>query len=153
MTDIAVTHTMTTPGGTIVFNDGSLDQFYLNAIPGLGGTRARVPVDKVPFGHGATVHPSWKAERHFAPEGSLLIQSTRVMDEIVQIRNTMEAQLYAAVESLIGGATGTWAWTPQGQAARSLTIVRDEEGIQWTHVDNYQVLDFVFFLIAADPDW
>jgi hypothetical protein len=151
VTDVAVPHVLTTPGGSITFNDGSADQFYLNAIPGLDTIPARVPIDKIAFGHGARAHPSWRDAKHFAPEGSLLITSTRVMDDIVTIRNTMAAQLATVVDALIGDTSGTWQTTPLGQASRTWTVVRDAEGIQWTHVDNYQVLDFVFFLVAPDP--
>lgn len=152
MTDIAVPHTMATAGGTIVFNDGSVDQYLLNTIPGLAGTAARVVVDKVPYGHGGIYHPPWKEARYFQPEGSLLIQSTLVMNEIVEIRNTMEAALLAAYESLLT-VDGTWSWTPQGQAQRTLTIRRDAQPCEFVHVDNYQVVDFSFGLIAVNPDW
>jgi hypothetical protein len=143
---------MTTAGGTIVFNDGSLDQYLLNAIPGLAGTTARVVVDKVPYGDGGIYHPPWKEARYFQPEGSLLIQSTRVWDDVVVIRNTMEAALLTAYESLLD-VNGTWSWTPQGQSQRTLTIRRDAQACEFTHVDNFQVVDFSFGLVSVSPDW
>lgn len=152
MTDIAVPHVMTTPGGTITFNSDALDQYYLNAIPGLAGAVARVVVDRVPYGHGVIVHPAWRDGRFFQPSGSLLIQSTRVQDAIVVIRNEMEEDLRVAYESILD-ADGTWVWTPQGEAQRTLTIRRDAQPLEFTHEDNYQIVDFSFGLIAADPDW
>jgi hypothetical protein len=152
MTDIGVAYTLTTPGGTITFNSGAADQYYLNKTPGLHGIQARVPVDKVPYGDGGIVHPSWKEPRHFTLEGSLLILSTHVETAIVAVRNDMEEDLEAAAESILAPASGTLAWTPTGKSARSLTVHLDEQGLQWEHVDNYQVLDFVLALVAADPD-
>ena len=152
MTDIAVVHTFVTPGGTITFNSGAADQYLLNAIPGLGGTTARVVIDKVPYGDGGIYHPAWKDTRHFQPSGSLLIQSTRVQNEIVEIRNTMEAALLAAYESILN-ANGTWSWTPQGLSSRTLTVRRDAQPCEFEHVDNFQIVDFSFGLVAVSPDW
>lgn len=152
MADVAVQHTMVTPAGTVVFNDGSLDQYYLNATPGLDGVPARVAVSKVPYGHGARWHAGWRDGRRFQPTGTLLIQSTRVQNEIVEIRNDMEETLRAAHESLLDG-DGTWSWTPLGGTERTLVIYRDEQEVAYTHVDNYAAVDFTFGLIAPDPDW
>jgi hypothetical protein len=152
MTDIAVPHVMTTPGGTITFNDDSDDQYLLNAIPGLAGTPARVVVDKVAYGHGGIIHPSWKDTRYFQPQGTLLILSTPVQDDIVDIRNDMEEALRVAYESLLD-ADGTWAWTPLGQSSRTLTIRRDAQPVEFTHEDNFQVIDFSFGLVSVAPDW
>jgi hypothetical protein len=152
VSDIAVVHTWATPGGTITFNSGDLDQYLLNALPGLDGTAARVVIDKVPFGDGAIRHPAWKDARYFQPEGSLLIQSTRIMEDIQSIRNTMEAALLAAYESTLN-ADSTWTWTPRGGSQRSLTVRRDAQPLEFQHVDNFQVVDFSFGLVATSPDW
>jgi len=152
MTDIAVQHVMTTPGGTITFNDGSADQFYLSDFPGLDGTPARIVVDKTPFADGGILHPPFKDVRHFQPTGTLLITSTLNQAAIQTIRNDMAEDLRAAYESILT-ANGTWQWTPLGQSSRTLTIRRDSQAIEFFHVDGYQAVDFSFGLIAVDPDW
>lgn len=152
MADIAVVHTFTTPAGTIVFNDGSADQFYLGPISGLDGTPARRVTDKTAYGDGGIIHPGFLDLRVFQPTGSLLIRSTRNMDAIVVIRNQMEADLAEAYESTLN-ATGTWQWQPQGQSSRTLTVQRDSQPCEFVHADNFQVVDFSFGLIAANPVW
>lgn len=154
MTDIAVEHTMTTPGGVIVFNDlTAVDRFFLNAVPGLGGVAARVTKAKLAFTDGAYIPNSFKTHREFQPQGTLLILSTTVPNEIVAIRNDMEELLRVAYESL-GDADGMWAWTPRGDISeRALTIRRDDQPCEFTHVDGYQNVDFSFGLVAGSPDW
>jgi len=152
MTDIAVQHVMTTPGGTITFNNGTDDQYYLSDIPGLAGAPARVVIDKRPFTDGGIYHPPFKDTRYFQPTGSLLITSTLNQNAIVVIRNAMEEALRVAYESLLGG-NGTWQWTPQGQASRTLTIRRDAQPVEFHHVDGFQVVDFSFGLVSVSPDW
>ena len=40
MADIACVYTLTTPGGTITFNAGGSNQFYVTDVQGLGGARS-----------------------------------------------------------------------------------------------------------------
>jgi hypothetical protein len=149
--DVAVPFVLTTPGGTITFNDDSADQHYITEIGGLGSAPVRAPIDNVPFGDGGIVHNFWKGPRHITIEGVWLITSTRIMNSIVVIRNDMEEDLRAALESTLQ-ANGTLAWTPQGQAARSLTV-RQEIAMDTRHIENYNLRSFTFGLVAGDPDW
>lgn len=151
MADVGVPYVFTTPGGTITFNDDSLDQFYITNIPGLGSPSLRTPIDPAPQAHGGLVHNFWKGPRHIIVEGVFLITSTRIMNSIVVIRNTMEESLRVACESTLQ-ADATLAWTPLGQSARSL-IVRMEVPLEFTHIENYLLESFTFGLVAADPDW
>jgi len=151
MADIGVPYTLTTPAGTVNFNDDSLDQIYIVSIEGLGGPPVRAPIDPVPFGHGGIVHNAWKGPRTIVVDGIFLILSTRVQDNIVVIRNTFEETLRTNLESIMQ-ADGTFAWTPQGQSARSLTVRHDVQ-LEFRHDQDYLVETFSFGLVAADPDW
>ena len=151
MADIGVPFTLTTPGGTVNFNDDSADQIYIMSITGLGGASIRAPIDDVPFGHGGIVHRFWKGPRHLVIDGVFLILSTKKMDNIVVIRNTFEQTLKTALESILQ-ADGTLTWTPQGQSARSLTVRHDVQ-LEFSHEQNWLVEAFSFGLVAANPDW
>ncbi len=71
------------------------------------------------------------------------------MDSVVQVRNSLTDDLTDALDSILR-ADGTLAFTPQGEAARTITV-RYEVGLQTVHTDNYNTLQFSFGLIAADP--
>lgn len=151
MADIAVQYTLTTPGGTINFNDGSADQFYITEIQGLGSAPIRTPIDNRPLADGGLVHDFWKGPRHVLIEGVFFITSVPQGQRCQEIRNEMEEDLRVALESLLQD-DGTLAWTPVGQAARSLTV-RHEVPLECPHQENYLLRAFNFGLIAANPDW
>ena len=154
MADVGVVYQLTTPATDITFNATTVpfagqDQFYITEIRGLESPAIRTPVDPVPLGDGALVHHFWYGPRHVLVEGTILVQSTGIEDDIVVIRNTMTNELIDALNAILR-ADGTFAFTPQGAAARSLTV-RYEVGLETTHTNNYHSLDFSFGLIAADP--
>jgi hypothetical protein len=74
-----------------------------------------------------------------------------VQNSIVQIRNGFEEDLRLALESILA-ADGTFVWTPQGQAERTLTVRHDVQ-LEFGHDQNYLLATFSFGLVAADPDW
>lgn len=152
MADIAVAFTLSTPGGTVNFNDGSDDQFYITEITGLGTPVLRTPSDSQPQAHGALLHNFWKRERAIGVEGVFLITSVPLGGGSCQaIRNDMEEDLRVALESILQ-ADGTLSWTPVGQGARSLAV-RHSVSLECPHAENYLLRTFNFGLIAADPDW
>lgn len=155
MSDVGAIHTLTTPGGTIIFNNGTLhtldDLYWIQEIDGLDGAPRRSPVDSRPLTDGGLVHPIYKGPRPFTIDGVILIQSTPFGDACRTKRNTMEAALEAALDSILQ-ADGTWTWTPIGLGARSLTV-RNPEKVDFRHTEEYALLGFTFGLIAADPDW
>ena len=151
MADVAVPYTLTTNGGNIDFNDGGADQFYITEIQGLGSAPVRAPIDNAPQAHGGLVHDFWKGPRHIIVEGIFLITSVPQGTLCQAIRNDMEEDLRTALESCLQ-ADGTFAWTPLGQAARSLTV-RHDVPLECPHQDNYLLRAFNFGLVAADPDW
>jgi hypothetical protein len=123
-------------------------------IQGLDGSSIRSPVDNVPFGHGGIVHTFWKGPRHIVFEGVLVTESVGFPsfgDACRQVQNEMEADLITALESILG-ADGTLAWTPLGEAARSLTV-RHDVTLEFSAIENYALKQFTLGLVAADPDW
>lgn len=154
MPDLGVSYTLVTPAGTIVFNDGSADQYYIGGIQGLVGAPVRAPQDDIPYGHGGLWYNWWEGARHLVFDGIFLILSARWGDPNIVIRNQMEEDLRVALRSISALETdvGTLAWTPQGQSARQL-IVRCEVAPDCPDDSTYLVRQFHFGLMAADPDW
>ena len=155
MADLSAVYTLTTPGGTIIFNNGDLhtldDLYWITEIQGLDGVIIRAPVDNAPQSHGGIVHDFWKGPRHFTMEGVILVQSVPCSADHMEERNLMEEALRVALESTLQ-ADATLQWTPAGQASRTLTV-RNEIALEYTPQENYAVMGFTFGLIAEDPDW
>lgn len=158
MPDLGATYTLSTPGGTISFNNGLLkdgtDKYWIQNIQGLDGAPLRTPQDNVPYGDGGIVHNFWKGPRHVVMEGVLVTESAGWPShgELCRIvQNEMEDDLITALESIIR-ADGTLAWTPAGQSARSLTV-RNDVPCEFTAIENFVLKQFTFGLVAADPDF
>lgn len=156
MADVGVVYTLSTPGGTVLFNDAvepfiGADQFYITEIRGLAAPALRTPIDNVPLGDGGLIHDFWKGPRHIGIEGTILVQSVRIENQIVVIRNDMEDELVNALESILR-ADGTLSYAPQGEGTRTFTV-RYEVGLETVHNNNYHSLDFSFGLVAGEPDW
>jgi hypothetical protein len=126
--DIACLYTLTTPGGTIKFNDGTLgsgsikDLYWISALHGLDGPTIRFPTDDVPFGDGGLAHHAWRGPMHPVLEGDIVIQSVKFGADCRGPLNAMENALEAALNSILAPTSGTLAWTPTGLAARSLPV-------------------------------
>jgi hypothetical protein len=155
MADLACTYTLTTSGGTIIFNDGDLyttdDLYWISQIEGLDGPTLRAQVDNAPQAHGGLVHTFWKGPRHITMEGAILIQSVPWGGSCLVERNEMEDDLRVALESIIQ-TNGTLSWTPAGQSAHSLAVRHDVQ-LQFTPQENYMIMGFVFGLVSASADW
>jgi hypothetical protein len=158
MADLATTYTLTTGGGTIIFNNGDLrdgtDKYWLQNIQGLDGPGLRTPIDNRPQTDGGLVHDFFKGPRHIVFEGILITESAgwpSFGDECITVQNEMEEDLIDALESIIR-ADGTLAWMPLGLAARSLAV-RHDVTLEFTAIENYALKQFTFGLVAADPDW
>jgi hypothetical protein len=154
MADIQTGYTLTTSGGTINFNQGTLgdgtDKYWLTAIRGLDGPSIRAPVDPVPFGNGGLVHTFWKGPRRVIMEGIYLIESSTSQGDCQLLRNTLHFALLSALASIIT-TSGTLAWTAAGQAALSLPVF-NEVPLDAPYSDNYTVQNFSFGLISEDAD-
>lgn len=155
MADLSVTYTLTTPGGTIVFNNGDLyttdDLYWIQTIQGLDGAPIRAPIDNAPQVDGGLVHDFYLGPRHVTMEGVILVQSVSIGGPCLTVRNTLEEALRAALQS-ITRADGTLAWTPTGGSGRSLTV-RNEVPLEYSPAENYAVMAFTFGIVAADPNW
>lgn len=155
MADLIVTYTLTTPGGTIVFNSGTLgdgtDKYWIQSIRGLDGPSIRAPVDPVPFGDGGIVHTFRKGPRRVVFDGILLLDPPNTAN-CQERRNNLGFALQDALASIIA-ASGTLAWNPTGSVgAKSLTVY-NEIPLDIQYTDNFTVSTFSFGLIseAADP--
>lgn len=155
MADIGCPYTLTTPGGTIFFNDGSIDQFYIQGITGLGTPPIRAPIDDVPYGNGSIGHNFWTAGRHVVFEGVFLVTSVDCGPTQVGAWNDMEDSLRVALESIAGltTATGTLVWTPTGDVATRTLVVRHDQPMECPPDQNFTIRNFSFGLFAADPTW
>ena len=159
MADIDVVYTLTTPGGTVLFNDGTqsssgLDELRILDIQGLDGAPIRAPVDDMPFGHGGLDHNFWEGPRHIQMDGIFLIVSVVLGDGQRPIRNKFEEDLRVALRSIAALQidSGTLTWTPDGQSARTLVVRHENQFTTGRGNDNYTET-FSFGLLAADPDW
>lgn len=155
MADLACIYTLTTPGGTISFNNGDLktldDLYWISEIEGLDGAPIRSQVDSAPQADGGIVHTAWKAARQVTMQGAIIVQSIPFGAACLPVRNEMEDDLRVALESIIR-ADGTLAWTPNGGSAQSLTV-RHNIQLNYTPQENYVIMGFVFGLVAANPDF
>jgi hypothetical protein len=155
MPDIACPYTLTTPAGTIYFNAGGADQYYIQGITGLGTPPIRAPIDDVPYGDGSLGHNFWKGGRHLTIEGLFLVTSVDCGPVQVGLWNDMEDALRVALESIasLETDTGSLVWLPTGDmSTRSLTV-RHDQSLECPPDQNFTVRNFSFGLFAADPDW
>ncbi len=157
MADYSCAYTLTTSGGTITFNGGTLgggsidDLYWIATINGLDGPTIRAPIDDVPFGDGGIVHKFWKGPRHPILEGSLVVQSVPFGNSQCQeILNGMEDDLNAALDSILQTA-GTLAWTPAGGSPHSLAVFY-EVSLDIQPTENYALRSFTFGLVSESAD-
>jgi len=152
--DVSAAYTLTTSGGTITFNNGTLgdgsDKFWLTSVQGLDGPVIRAPVDLVPFGDGGIVHTFRKGPRRPVFDGMLLIESSTSQALCQTLREDLAAALAAALDSIITAA-GTLTWTPAGQMGMSIAVF-NEVGYSITYSDNYALANFNFGLVSEDAD-
>jgi hypothetical protein len=154
MADIQTTYTLTTPGPDITFNNGQLgdgtDKYWLTAIHGLDGPVIRNPVDLVPFGDGGIIHTFRLGPRRVVMDGILWIESSRLESECQQLRNALADDLKGALAAILT-ATGTLAWTPEGESAQTLAVYYDI-AVDMPYSDNYRLQNFSFGLISASAN-
>lgn len=156
MADYSCVYTLSTGGGTIAFNQGtlgsgSLDNLYwISVIHGLDGPSIRAPIDDVPFGDGGIVHRFWKGPRHIGLEGSLVIQEVPFGSICQEFLNELEADLNTALDSILQ-TNGTLSWTPTGGSATSIPV-RYEVPLDIQPTENYALRSFSFGLVSEDAD-
>lgn len=156
MADLSTVYSLSTPGGTVLFNNGDLhgivDLYWIQTIAGLNGAPIRTPMDNAPQAHGGLVYNFWKGPRHVGLEGFIIVRSVPFNSaECQEVLNGMEDDLTDALESILQ-ADGTLSWTPAGGSGRSLSV-RCEIPFDPQPAENYAVRTFTVGLVAADPDY
>lgn len=155
MADESAIYELSTPVGSIFFNNGDLrtddDLYWISEIEGLDGATIRAQVDNAPQTHGGIVHTFWKAARQVTMQGAIVVQSIPFGSYCLPVRNEMEQDLRVALESIIQ-ADGQLSWTPAGGSGQSLTV-RHNIRLDFTPQESYAIKGFVFGLVAADPDF
>jgi hypothetical protein len=149
--DVTTSYVLTTPGGTITFNDGVLgdgtDKYWLTSGPRGLRSDLRPPFDLVPFGDGGIGHTTRRAPMFPIFDGMYLIESSSLQSQCQTLRNDMAVALEDALDTILSPTTGTLTWTPEGQGALSLAVsyfvtLDDPYG------DNYAVQNFSFGLFS-----
>jgi len=155
MADPASVYTLTSSAGTVAFNNGTFgvnDMYWINDIPDLDDPPIRAPSDPVPFGDGALIFDAFTGLWHIPVEGHFLVVSTRVQNNIRTIRNSMEETLRNVLRAMRAPNSGTLAWTPLGQSARSLTVYY-EVALRCPHDQNFMLRSFSFGLFSGQSSW
>ncbi len=156
MPDIACVYELVTPAGTILFNDGSIDQFYIQNIPsGLAGAPISAPIDEAGFVDGSIAFNWWLRGRLVTFEGVFLVQSEPFCGPaMVAVWNQMEEDLRVALESTVPDETtfGTLTWTPTGLTQRVLDV-RNNIPLECPPDQGFLTRTFTFGLFAENPDW
>lgn len=155
MADLSCVYELSTPSGSIFFNNGDLrtndDLYWISEIEGLDGPTIRAQVDNAPQAHGGIVHTFWKGPRQVTMQGAIVVQSVPFGAACLTVRNSMEDDLRAALESILQ-ADGLLIWTPEGQSQRTLTV-RHNIRLDFTPQEGYVIMGFTFGLISASADW
>ncbi len=155
MADIACPYELVTPAGTIDFNDGSIDQFYIQNITGLDGAPISAPIDEAGFTDGSIAFNWWERGRLITFEGVFLVLSVQNCGPAkVAIWNQMAEDLRVALRSTIPDETtfGTLTWTPTG-LTQNVLDVRNQIPLDCPPDQGFQVRNFMFGLFAENPDW
>ena len=156
MADLVSSYSLSTPGGTVVLNGGTLgggsldDLYWIGAIHGLDGPTIRAPVDDVPFGDGGLVHKFWKGPRHVSFEGALVVQSVPFGSTCQSALDDLEDALNTALGSILQ-TDGTLSWTKQNGNAQALNV-RYEVPLDVQPIENFALRSFTFGLVSASAD-
>jgi len=154
--DISCEYVLSTPAGTITFNSGLADQYFITDIPqGLSGAPISAPIDPVAYGTGSRSYNWWQRGRHILIEGNFFVTSQPLCSpEIVAAWNVMEEDLRAKLASCAGldSAVATLTWTPSGLSQRTLEVRNDVE-LECPPDQNYLVRTFHFGLFTDAILW
>jgi hypothetical protein len=158
MADLTVAYVLTTPGGTITFNGGTLGSgsstnlYWISALHGLDSPTIRFPNDDVAFGDGGVAHNAWRGPAHIVIDGDIIIQSVPFGGDCRAALNTMENNLATALSSCLYPNTATLAWTPTGMSAKTLTVVY-EVALDVQPDTTFALRHFTFGLFSESPGY
>lgn len=116
----------------------------LSSLEGIGQAPIRAPIDDAPQTDGGIVHQFFYGPRHLTLEGTVLPFG---------YDGSARSTLWSTMDSLVGAldailrADGSFAWTPPGQTAHSLSVRCD---VPVAFSGTFQKT-FIFGLVAADP--
>lgn len=152
MADLATTYTLTSSGGSVVFNDGDIgtttDLYWIDAIHGLDEGQIRATGEDLPFGDGGLQHKNWFGPMHPVFDGRLIIQSglTNCQSKL----DDLEEDLRAVLRPMIRSPYGTLAFTKKNGTSVSLTV-QYEVTLDCQPADDYHNRSFNFGLYTPDP--
>ena len=152
MAEFGCPATLTTPLGSINFNDWSVGPngtiWLIQNIDGLDGEPLRTPMDPKAGADGGWLYDFFSDVRHITVSGIMIPAIGSAWDQIVE-RNTMEQSLRTKGRS-IKATAGTWAWTPSGMGGYSLSVQCD---VLPTFPGEGIIKQFIFGLASGDPDY
>ena len=155
MANYAAVYTLATPGGTILFNNGTLDGivdlYWIQTLPGLDFPEVRNPTDRAPQVSGSLVHKRLFAGLQFSVQGLLIVRSVPFGGSACQgVLDVMEENLRNALLS-IGDTAGTLSWTT-AVGGQSLSVYIDVKLDVQPEAD-YTMRTFTFGLQAASATY
>lgn len=133
--------------GDCLFTD-----FESGSILGLDGAPIRSQIDPQGQSNGGIVHPKFFGARIITFNGKVLIRSVDLgnRETYAAAVNVVEAAAVSALEGILNSAS-TLAWTPNGGAARSISVTYGTDGGEIQFTGNMIDRQFTFTLVAADP--
>ena len=131
--------TLVTPGGTLTFNAASGNTFMTDPdkCSGFGMGNVRNPIDNKGQASGYIIHPFFEEGSHLAIGGAVIADTTAN-------RDTMEANMKAALRSILS-ADGTLNFSSGGSAT-----VRCDVGCDFPRISGV-LHGFVLGLVTATP--
>lgn len=145
MAEYSAPATLTTPWGTIDFNDDTPPAYLHDpdVCAGLDGAPARATIDVKPVTDGGIWHRHFKGAREVTLGGLLRVDTPADAA-------SLEDDLLAACESIFSdpSVTGTYEWTPSDSSTRSITVRCD---ILPTFSGPAHAKKYSLGLVAIDP--
>lgn len=155
MADLACTYVITSSGGTLRLNDGTLghgsndDLYWVAAIHGLDRGPIRATVEDQAFGDGGVNHKNWFGPRHPVFEGSLIVQSVPFGSGTCQeILDDMEELIDTVLNPMIRSPYGTIAYTKRNGTNETLTA-QYEVAADVQPTDDFMLRSFSFGFVEV----
>jgi hypothetical protein len=139
----------------ITINDFDSDGLVLgdDGVTGLDGAPIRSQVDPRGQIDGGIVHTKFFGPRIITFNGFVNIQSVPIVQSAIYFEalNDVEAAVVAALEGALNTPSNL-AWTPTGQAARTLSCTYGTTGGEIAFAGSMLEKTFTFQLVAEDPE-
>lgn len=151
MAESAAPQTLTTPTGTILFNQDitvagvANCMYWVENTEGLDDAPVRAPQEDRPRTPGGIIHDILDGARHITIEGYLYIGPDTAYNQVVA-RNTMERDLRLVLRGA-RTADGSYSYSPTGLGTDVYTIRND---VPVTYPGKMPKR-FIFGMVAGDP--